>query len=388
MVIVFCASVLLVIHSYLFFPLILKWMSRGKGLSADTYKKDDPDIPGVSILLAVYNEESVIREKILSTFQTNYPLHKIEMLIGSDASSDRTNEIVEEMSIKYPGIVFKKFSSRTGKITIINELSKLAKNKIFILTDANVFFNSETIFELVKNYKQEAIALVGGNIINPEFKKEGISYQEKSYLSRENIIKYQEGVIWGSMIGATGGCYSIRSDRFTQVPAHFLVDDFFISMNVLRSGGKCINELNAVCFEDVSNKIREEFRRKVRISSGNFQNLIYFWRILFSFSPAAFCFFSHKVIRWFGPVLILLAFASNLFLYKDSNFFQKTLFLQGTLFLIPMLDWVLKRVHIHINLFRFISHFYLMNLALLLGFFKFMVGIKGTSIWTPTQRNQ
>src|SRR5690606_1843765 len=148
-----------------------------------------------------------------------------------------------------------------------------AKGEVFILTDANVFFTKDTIYQLVKHYKNPEVAQVGGNIINPEHKQDGISFQEKSYLSRENIIKYQEGIIWGCMIGAFGGCYSIRANYFVPVPPKFLVDDFYISMHVLEQNKKALNELDAHCYEDVSNKIKEEFRRKLRISAGNFQNL-------------------------------------------------------------------------------------------------------------------
>jgi cellulose synthase/poly-beta-1,6-N-acetylglucosamine synthase-like glycosyltransferase len=144
---------------------------------------------------------------------------------------------------------------------------------VLILTDANVYFEPDTIFELTKHYKNPAIGLVGALILNTNVKKTGISYQEKTYLSLENKIKFAEGVLGGAMIGAFGGAFSIRRDVYKPVPPKFIVDDFYITMQVLAQGKQAILEPSAVVYEDVANVPAEEFRRKVRISTGNFQNL-------------------------------------------------------------------------------------------------------------------
>ena len=166
------------------------------------------------------------------------------------------------------------------------------------------------------------------------------------------------------------------------------MDDFYITMNVIENGGKCINELDAVCSEDVSNKLSEEFRRKIRISIGNFQNLTRYKKLLIPlFNRVSFSFLSHKVIRWHGPFLLILIFVSNIFLFNTNIFFKITLIGQLLLFIIPFVDNSLRRIKINLTLLRFITHFYFMNLALLIGFFKFLKGVK-TNIWQPTQRYQ
>ena len=375
-------------HSYIFFPFILDILSNGKAADNKIFDEDAKDLPTISILLAVYNEEKVIETKILSTFKTTYPIEKIEFLIGSDASLDATNKIITNLSRQYPGIKLIEFEGRTGKSAIINRLAELASNEIFVLTDANVFFKENTIYQLVKHYKKPEIALVGGNIINTHFKKDGISFQEKSYLSRENIIKYQEGLLWGSMIGAFGGCYSIRARSFSPVPKNFFMDDFYITMHVLESGFETINELDAQCYEDVSNKISEEFRRKVRISIGNFQNFGRYAHLLWPpWSGRSFAFFSHKVLRWMGPFLLLLLLFSSGILGIQTFFFRLLFAGQVLLMLAPIADALLKKLNIHVLLLRFISHFYLMNLALLIGFFKYIKGVE-SNVWKPTQRYQ
>ena len=385
---IFLLSVSQIAHSYLFFPIILKLLAGRKKENEIIFHPDDSNIPAISILLAVFNEEQVIDEKIHSVMDTTYPHNKIEFLIGSDASTDDTNAIIRKWQVKYSQIKLIEFSGRSGKSKIINELAILASGEIFILTDANVIFQEETIYQLIKHYKNSEISLVGGNIVSSRLNRDGISIQETTYISRENKIKYWEGKVWGAMIGAFGGCYSIRAEYFAPVPRNFFMDDFYITMNVIEKKGLSIFEPKAGCYEDVSNKIAEEFKRKMRISIGNFQNLGRYARLLYPpFSGVSFCFMSHKVLRWFGPFFLILAMISNAFLIRHGWFFDATFIIQLILISLPVVDLILRKLKVHINLLRYITHFYLMNLALLVGFVRFLRGVE-TNIWQPTQRFQ
>src|SRR5512133_1975119 len=122
--------------------------------------------------------------------------------------------------------------------------------------------------------------------------------------------KYHEGKIWGTTMGVYGACYAILHVDFARFPENFSVEDFFITMHIMDKKKKCILNKEALCFEDVPPKLSEEFRRKIRISVGNFQNLFYFKKLAWPFSNVGFCFVSHKVIRWFGPVLLMVLFIS------------------------------------------------------------------------------
>ena len=184
------------------------------------------EFPGVSILIAVYNEELVINQKLESILNSDYPRGKLEIIIGSDASNDLTEGIVRSFVNDFPFIKFYQFSDRRGKPSVINDLVSYSSNPIVILTDANVFFDKQMISHLIRNFKSKKTGLVGANILNIGMKKEGISIQEKSYIERENLIKYREGILWGCMMGPFGGCYALRKELFEKVPAGFLVDDF------------------------------------------------------------------------------------------------------------------------------------------------------------------
>lgn len=379
--VIFVLSVYLILHTYAIYPLWLLIFSKRESNEKQLFKLDE-DLPEVAILMAAYNEEKVIGDKIASVFKTSYPLQKIHFYIGSDASTDKTDEIIQEWQRKYPQINLIRFGGRTGKSGIINDLSDKATQEIFILTDANVIFKEDTIFNLIRHFKNENVAQVAANIIKVSPNNKGIASQEKSYIAIENKIKHQESLRWNVVMGAEGGCYAIRKVSFSKVPPKFFMDDFYITMNVIEQGKQIVFDKEAVCNEDVPTKSAEEFKRKVRISIGNFQNLMRYKSLLLSFNGISFAFWSHKVLRWLTPFLLITAFVSTYFLMFHDSYFKILFLLQLFGFVTPVLDWLLG---INIPLMRFVSHFYLMNLALLRGFIIYMKGVE-SNVWQPTKR--
>lgn len=399
--IIFWICFLALAHTYIIYPLILKvlpktYLSDRKGAGVEV---------AVSILIPAYNEEKIIRQKLESIFASEYPRHKIEVIVGSDASTDRTNEIVKS----FPEVHLVNFRGRSGKPKIINMLAALAKNEILILTDANVIFDKQTIGELTKHFSNPEVALVDSNMVNVSCTDSGISQAESTYIRGEVGIKNNEGKVFGTMMGPFGGCYAVRKSFYSPVPENFLVDDFYINMKVLEKGGKTLSEANAKVFEEVPTHWKVEFRRKVRIATGSFQNLKAFAHLLFRFNTLSFCFFSHKVLRWIGPFFMMGLYVSSAYLtfctylhsilqHRDyvetvSPFYYEIgLYIYFPLFLIMnffiilfLLDILLKLLGVNFFLTRLIMHFFTTNFALLIGFFKFLAGVR-SGVWTPTKR--
>jgi len=385
--IIFWLSLLAVFHSYVLFPVILSLLASGK--DSPWKKSGDSELPFVSILISAFNEEEVIREKISSIIQSNYPSDNYEILIGSDCSTDKTNSILTELaSDPLNKLHFTPFDTRQGKPNVINILAGHARGDILILSDANVMFEENTMQELMLPFSDPKVGLVDSQMINVGMKKDGISNQEKAYISREVRIKHEESLIWGTMMGPFGGCFALRKSLFKPVPSNFLVDDFYLSMLVLETGFKAINNPKAIVYEDVSNDLAIEYKRKIRIATGNFQNLARFKKLLWPpWSGMAFSFLSHKVIRWLGPFFLILAFLSLLILATGSNFYLILFVSYLLLLLVPLIDWLLKKLNFHIFILRFITHFCAMNLAMLIGFVRKYKGVK-TNVWEPTKRNQ
>ncbi|MDD3687510.1 MAG: glycosyltransferase [Bacteroidales bacterium] len=382
--ILFWISVFLVFHTYVLYPLIIRILAHNK----QTNYADAKHFPSVTIIMSLYNEESVISEKLDSIFASDYPIDKVSIIIGSDNSDDKTNEIVSNYASRYKNIDFTAFSQRQGKSNVINNMINKSHADILILSDANVFFDKNTIAELVKPFADDKIGLVDTNMKNTGLKKEGISIQEKSYISREVNIKNREGILWGTMMGPFGGCFAIRHDLYSPVPKNFLVDDFYICMKVIEKGYKAVNNLNAVVYEDVSNNLSDEFRRKVRIATGDFQNLNEFKKMLWPpWTGLSFSFMSHKVLRWITPLFIISAWILNFILAFDSLFYLILFAGYNFVIILPLADFLLKKINIHNVILRFITHFFTMNLALLRGMFKAIKGVE-SNVWKPTKRNQ
>ncbi len=406
--IIFWVSFIALAHTYIIYPLLLKvlaviasplrWNTESVPLVGPAPLHWERGATAVSVLIPAYNEEKIIKQKLESIFASDYPKEKIEVIVGSDASTDRTNEIVKS----FPQVQLIEFTGRSGKPKIINKLATIANNEILILTDANVIFDKNTIHELTKHFANPEIALVDSNMVNINQQGKGISKAESTYIRGEVGIKNDEGKVFGMMMGPFGGCYAVRKSFYSPVPENFLVDDFYINMKVLEKGGKAISELNAKVYEEVPTDWKVEFKRKIRIATGSFQNLFTFYHLLFRFNKLSFCFFSHKVLRWKGPFLMIALYISSIVLSWwlfagealvnailgspiEIHFIQIIFLLQNFLIVLFILDLILSALKIS-SPTRLVTHFFSTNLALLIGFFKFLGGVK-SSVWNPTKRN-
>ena len=178
----------------------------------------------------------------------------------------------------------------------------------------------------------------------------------------------------------------MKAKYFKVFPANFLMEDFYESMHVLSLHQDCILNDKALVYEDLPGSVEEEYKRKRRISAGNFQNLsVYYPIALQPFSAAGFSFLSHKVFRWFTPFFLILIFLSSIVLSIENNVFLMLLLMQMVLYTSVFLDKALARFEINWIPLRAVSYFLQMNAALLSGFVYFLNGVK-SNVWQPTQR--
>lgn len=386
-------SLLALLHAYVFYPFYLKLRARKLKAHAILFGANEK-WPVVHVLVSLYNEERVIERKLESLLAQDYP-GQIQIWIGSDCSSDRTNEIVGQYASEHAHIHFFPFEQRQGKPGVINQLAEKIKglhsteDSLFLITDANVFLTPKVIRFLARHFKDPEIGLVDAHMVHTGMREKGISKAEDQYISMEVWIKYWEGILWGAMIGPFGGCYMLRSSYYQKVPGNYLVDDFYIAMKVFEQGGKAINDLEAICHEAVSHDISVEYRRKRRISAGNFQNLMTFKSMWWPPIKALnFAFFSHKVLRWWGPFFLIMALVGSGLLSLEGQFLYQLLLLLLviSLIVVPLFDYFLSLVGINWMPLRGVRYFVLMNMALMAGFWKFLKGIK-TNVWQPTKRH-
>ncbi len=386
LLIFFILCLLVPVFSYVLFPQLMKAAASKVKHEKNDYSKIS-GWPAVTVVFSAFNEGKVIVRKMESIINSDYPKDRLFVLIGSDNSTDNTNAVIEEYASKYPFITLIKKTNRNGKLKIINELIDMTTTEHLVFTDANVFFEPNTIKALVYDLIEKDAKMVCGNIHKFSPKNEGISDQEIFYMNFENTLKHNESLHYGFCVGVEGGCYAIKKQSFVKVPDGFLMDDFFITLDVISRNGKVLFEPEALCYEDVNDAPMIEFKRKIRISLGNFRNLKYYRHLLFPIHKGfGFAFFSHKVLRWLTPFMVILSFGFALALSFWFPFFKWIALAYSFLVLLPVLTILLEKVKLKLPFVNALGHFLLMNFALLLGYFKF-ISASHESAWEPPKRN-
>jgi cellulose synthase/poly-beta-1,6-N-acetylglucosamine synthase-like glycosyltransferase len=372
----FWISLAIVIYSYFLYPLFLLVFARLFGRPANT--GTDDYLPQIGVLIPAYNEEKVILRKIENILSMDYPADKLSVWVGSDCSNDRTDEIVQ--GIDNPRVHLWRSEQRGGKTGVINGLAPQITSEIIMFTDANTMHRKDCLRVLVKYFADKKVGGAAGYI---EHKlSAGSENAETVYRKFESRQKLLEGQLHSS-ISAFGGFYAIRKELFRTIPQNAYVDDVLIPMNIIRQGYRVIYDPEAVSEEDMTEKVKSEFERRVRIGAGNFQS--FFWLLDF-FNPKFgwpwFCYISHKVTRWFSPFFILFCLVSCVVIVVLGGAqIYKFLLSCGIIFSVSGLLY--HQVPLRIN--RHVFYFLAMNLALLFGAVRFSGGIK-SAVWKRTER--
>jgi cellulose synthase/poly-beta-1,6-N-acetylglucosamine synthase-like glycosyltransferase len=367
------SALCLIALTYAVYPL---WQLAFPGKTIDFSGEYTP--PTVSIVFAAYNESSIIEDKIRSLYHTNYPIDLLSVWIGSDMSDDGTDAIIRSLQKEFPNLNLNVNEVRSGKSATINRLVALSSAEVIIATDANILFKATTIEELVRPIAQEKATAVAGTL---KYEDKGVASStasnEKAYLSIENAIRRAESRKHGICLGMEGGLYSMKKAFWQPIPPNTFMEDFFQTVQLISRDQKVLFNESAVGLEDVSTSLQEEYKRKIRISIGNWQNLVRFYPLIFKHPyPFGGLFIMHKVLRWVTPHLYLIALAAGLF---TPNWLFFTVMLVG----LPISQLILLALGWATPL----AYFYAMNAALFIGFIKYIKGVK-SSVWQPTKRNQ
>ncbi len=386
-------SVLLILHSYLIYPLSLFLLARIRSLhSLPSVNKFHPE---VCVLIAAHNEAKVIENKILSILKVDYPVDKLNIYIGSDNSTDETNAIVSQYADQYSLIKPFYFQTRTGKPGIINflaekaiESSKNINEVVLIITDADITHDKSSFEKMTRHFVDSKVHLVDTNLKNVGT-LDSESNNESKYLEFEVRIKKLESLLFQRMMGPFGGCFAIKGLAYENIPGNFLVDDFYLAMCVLEKGNYVLTDIEALAYEESNTALNTEYKRKRRISAGNFQNLNRFKHLLVSKYPGlSYAFLSHKVLRWFTPFLFLLAIIAFILLCVLGNPFYIFVakFVVLLLLLVVIIDFTILKILKFGSITSKLLYFVFMNIALFHGFIDYIKGIR-SNVWQPTKRS-
>ena len=376
-------SLFLIFYTYFGYPAILLIWSLFK--NKPNYQEYSQNLPSISILIAAYNEEDIILEKLENIKKMKYAPGRIEVLIGSDASDDNTNQIIASSDIAFLRLI--EFNERRGKPAVLNDLAKIATGEYLVFSDANTKFSPDALIKLVEPFTDDTI---GGVIGNLSFRTNGIDNPggvgETLYFKYENFIKNLEGLIHSTIV-ANGSVYAIRRELYKPMPVKKLImDDLFIPLSLIAQEFRLVFRKDIHVREDPSLSAREEFEKKERIVAGGMEVVRQFKKLLHPKNGfISFALWSHKVVRWMIPILLVIAFLSNLFLFSNSPFFGILFILQLAFYLSAILGKYLEKIGIKFTPFILSYYFIIVNLAIVSGFKRFLKGSAGTT-WKRTRR--
>lgn len=344
--------------------------------------------PEVTLVVAAFNEEDCIEQKITNSLELNYPTEKLRLLFITDGSTDRSPEIIE----KYSEIKLLHQSERLGKSAALNRAMKHVSTPIVVFCDANTLLSKEAISKIVKHYEDISIGGVAGEKKILLRGDAGIvGGAEGAYWKYESWMKRMDSEFY-SIVGAAGELFSIRTELYEPIKNDVILDDFFISMHVALKGYRYIYEPEAYAVELPSANIKEERKRKIRICAGGFQAMSRLPQAfnIIKMPRLAFQFISHRVLRWtLAPICLAAVAIINLILViiNPTALYVLLFSIQIIFYMIACLGYFLSQKDIRMRIFSIPYYFTFMNLSVFLGFIRYRKG-QQTVLWEKAQRER
>lgn len=329
-------------------------------------------LPKVTLLISAYNEEAVIKDKILNSLALNYLKGMIEIVVVSDGSEDRTKDIVEQYRER--GIILRHYDGRIGKTACLNKAVQLARGDIIVFSDANSNYDKEAVNIMVTNFVDESIGFVTGTTKYITNKYSGSIESVGLYSRIEKLTKTLESKI-SSCVGCDGAIFAIRKNLYQSLK-EYDINDFVIPLNVVKQGYRGILDGNAFCNEKTASDIKGEFNRQVRITNRTIRAIFNNVVLMNPFRHGFFSFelFSHKLCKFLVPFFMLALFFTNIILTTQGLLYIIILILQICSYLIALFKYYERHFKGLSSLASAAHTFITVNLAILLGWLKYLKG--------------
>ncbi|HWK04079.1 MAG TPA: glycosyltransferase family 2 protein [Puia sp.] len=387
--ILFFTGIFIILYSYAGYGLLVWALIKARNLlKGRPVKKYSADLPPVTLIIAAYNEESFIEEKIQNTLSLDYPSDKLDIIFITDGSTDNTPLIAG----RYKQIRVLHQPERKGKIAAMHRAMGTVKTPIVIFCDANTLLNKECISMIVRHYNDPKVGGVAGEkkILSTAGGKitgagEGLYWKYESMLKKLDADFY-------TVVGAAGELFSIRTSLYEPVDDNVLLDDFIISLKICRKGYRIEYEPGAYASENPTTSMMEEKKRKIRISAGAFQSMVMLKDLLniFKYPLLSFQYLSHRVLRWtLCPVFLPIIFILNIVLAVRENAPLYRVILAGQIifYMAAIIGWILSEKKIKVKLLYIPYYFFFQNVSLYLGFIRYRKGQQSV-LWEKAGRQQ
>ncbi len=376
--IIFWVLLFIVFYAYIGYGILLFVLVRMKRLlGLKSGGETDADYePDVTLFIAAYNEKDFVAEKIRNSLELDYPKEKLHMVWVTDGSDDGTPDELK----KYEGITVHHLPARNGKIGAMNRGMKFVKTPVVVFCDANTMLGKESIRRIVKLFSNSKVGCVSGEkrIFSKE-KDAAAGAGEGLYWKYESTLKKWDAELY-SVVGAAGELFAIRTELYREVEKDTLLDDFIISLRVAQDGYTIQYDPEAYAIETASADVKEELKRKIRISAGGIQAVVRLSSLLniFRYGTLSFQYISHRVLRWtLAPLALALLLPLGLIIALNEGIISTGLYnvlfwLQVLFYLAALLGWYLENKSIRIKLLFVPYYFFIMNLSVFLGLKRYL----------------
>jgi cellulose synthase/poly-beta-1,6-N-acetylglucosamine synthase-like glycosyltransferase len=375
--VLFSISVFIIAYTYAGYPAVV-WLI---GTLRPKAVLKRPIRPRVSVIIPAYNEARVIRETVLNKLECTYPAEKREILVVSDSSDDGTDEIVK--GIGHSQLRLIRQQPRQGKTAGLNRAVDVARGEIIVFSDANSLYDSQALENLVSNFADPSVGYVSGRMRYANRDGSGVADSCSSYMKYENALRSIE-TRCGSIVGVDGAVDAIRKELYIKMSPDML-PDFVLPLSVRQQGYRVVYEPNAIVTEEALSSSEGEFRMRVRVA---LRALRAMWQMRGLFNPFkyglfSFQLFSHKLLRYSIPFVLMALAILNLLIVRQATFWLATLVLQCLFYGTAALGYVLlKRGRRLPPMVYFPFYFVLLNYASLVAWIRFFTKKKQT-LWSP-----
>jgi cellulose synthase/poly-beta-1,6-N-acetylglucosamine synthase-like glycosyltransferase len=333
--IVFWFAALLLFYVYAGYPLLLAVI----GLFVRTRRHEPGYCPRISVLIAAYNEEEAIARKIEQTLALEYPADKLEVLVLSDCSTDRTDEIVNTFPDSRVRLI--RMAERRGKTHAQNQGIKEATGEVIVFSDATAVYQSKAMLYMACNYQDASVGAVSGRYqyFDPT-NQSATGLGSMAFWNYENLIKKLQSRI-RTITGCCGCIYSVRKTAYTELPAD-IISDLVQPLQAIKKGYRVVFEDRSLAYEETTQSTSEEFAMRVRVVTRAMRGLLSVPDLLqpWKFAWTAFQLWSHKIMRWMVPLFLIVLLAANLMLL-DVPFYRAILGLQLFFYVAALLNMLL-----------------------------------------------
>jgi len=386
--ILFWGSLFIIFYSYLGYGILMYFLVKlKKALGPKTAATGPSFEPEVTLVVSAFNEADFIERKIGNTFELDYPPSKLQILFITDGSTDDTPIIIR----RHENITLLHQDERRGKVAAMNRAMQFVHRDYVIFSDANTLLNRNAIKAIVRHYADPKVGGVAGEkkVMTHETALaagtgEGLYWKYESFLKKLDSDFY-------SVVGAAGELFSLRTSLFENAGENLIIEDFVLSLKICLKGYVIRYEPDAYAMESSSASMKEEEKRKIRISAGAFQAMVVLKDLfnIFKYPVLSFQFISHRILRWtLCPIGLVILFLSDstIVWIGDRGFYALFLILQLLLYLISLAGWLMARRNIRSKLLYVPYYFVFMNLSVFVGFQRFIRG-KQSVVWEKAARS-